>query len=457
MAQRRIDVVLASVKRLIRVGASANLLNLLQKQHPADLAAVLGELGERERQTAFNVLVERHPQARHGGLSELGPEIGATLLDDRSPEEIARLMQELESDDAAALIDYLPKDLSGAVLDLMRHKQDTEVENLLEYPEYTAGRIMNPNVFALPEELTVGEAIVELQQARDVEMVFYLYTVDDRRHLVGVTSLRRLLLVSPETPLKRIATTDVLSVRVETDQEEVARQVASYNLLAIPVVDLENKLVGVITVDDVIDVIKDEATEDIYRMAGVSTDDSVFSPPTSSLRKRLPWLYVNLVTAFLAVGVVKAFEGTISQVTALAVFMPMVAGMGGNAGMQTLAVIVRGIALGELNIGNSRKALFKEGLVGLGNGVGLGGAAALAAWVLQGDPWLGVILGLAMIINMFIAATAGTLVPLGLRAMKVDPALASSVFITTLTDVFGFLTFLGLGTVFLRYLGGGLP
>lgn len=456
MAQRRIDVVLASVKRLIRVGASANLLNLLQKQHPADLAAVLGELGERERQTAFNVLVERHPRHAMEGLSELGPEIGAALLDDRSPEEIARLMQELESDDAAALIDYLPKDLSGAVLDLMRHKQDTEVENLLEYPEYTAGRIMNPNVFALPEELTVGEAIVELQQARDVEMVFYLYTVDDRRHLVGVTSLRRLLLVSPETPLKRIATTDVLSVRVETDQEEVARQVASYNLLAIPVVDLENKLVGVITVDDVIDVIKDEATEDIYRMAGVSTDDSVFSPPTSSLRKRLPWLYVNLVTAFLAVGVVKAFEGTISQVTALAVFMPVVAGMGGNAGMQTLAVIVRGIALGELNIGNSRKALLKEGLVGLGNGVGLGGAAALAAWVLQGDPWLGVILGLAMVINMFIAATAGTLVPLGLRAMKVDPALASSVFITTLTDVFGFLAFLGLGTLFLRYLGGGL-
>lgn len=455
MAQRRIDVVLASVKRLIRVGASANLLNLLQKQHPADLAAVLGELGERERQTAFNVLVERHPRHAMEGLSELGPEIGATLLDDRSPEEIARLMQELESDDAAALIDYLPKDLSAAVLDLMRHKQDTEVENLLEYPEYTAGRIMNPNVFALPEELTVGEAIVELQQARDVEMVFYLYTVDDRRHLVGVTSLRRLLLVSPETPLKRIATTDVLSVRVETDQEEVARQVASYNLLAIPVVDLENKLVGVITVDDVIDVIKDEATEDIYRMAGVSTDDSVFSPPTASLRKRLPWLYVNLVTAFIAVAVVKAFESTISQATALAAFMPVVAGMGGNAGMQTLTVIVRGIALGELNIGNSRKALFKEGLVGLGNGVGLGLVAALAAWAVQGDPWLGMILGLAMVINMFIAATAGTLVPLGLRAMKVDPALASSVFITTLTDVFGFLAFLGLGTVFLQYLGGG--
>jgi magnesium transporter len=313
---------------------------------------------------------------------------------------------------------------------------------------------MNPNVFALPEELTVGEAIVELQQARDVEMVFYLYTVDERRHLVGVTSLRRLLLVAPETPLKRIAVGDVLSVRGDTDQEEVARLVASYNLLAIPVVDVQNKLVGVITVDDVIDVIKDEATEDIYRLAGVSSDDSVFSPPLSSLRKRLPWLYVNLVTAFMAAGVVKAFEGTISQVTALAVFMPIVAGMGGNAGTQTLTVIVRGIALGELNLGNSRKALFKEGLVGIGNGVGLGVVAAAGAWLLQGDGWMGLILGLAMVINMFIAATAGTLVPLGLRALKVDPALASSVFITTLTDVFGFFAFLGLATIFLRHLVG---
>ncbi len=455
MAQRRIDVVLASVKRLIRVGASANLLNLLQKQHPADLASVLGDLGERERQTAFNVLVERHPRHAMEGLSELGPEIGATLLDDRSPEEIARLMKELESDDAAALIDYLPKDLSSAVLDLMRHKQDTEVENLLEYPEYTAGRIMNPNVFALPEELTVGEAIVELQQARDVEMVFYLYTVDDRRHLVGVTSLRRLLLVAPETPLKRIATGELLSVRVDTDQEEVARQVASYNLLAIPVVDLENKLVGVITVDDVIDVIKDEATEDIYRLAGVSSDDSVFSSPQSSLRKRLPWLCINLVTAFFASAVVKLFESTIDQVTALAVFMPIVAGLGGNAGTQTLTVIVRGIALGELTAGNSRRALIKECMVGLGNGLTLGVVAALAAWLLQGNPWIGLILGAAMVMNMFVAATAGTLVPLGLRALKVDPALASSAFITPLTDMFGFFAFLGLATVFLRHLIAG--
>ena len=220
----------------------------------------------------------------------------------------------------------------------MRRRESGQVESLLEYGEQTAGRIMNPQVFALNEDLTVGEAITALQSSRDVEMVFYLYVVDARRHLVGVTSLRRLLLVSPETPLKRIMTPEVTSVRVDTDQEEVARQVASYNLLAVPVVDEENKLVGVVTVDDVIDVIKDEATEDLLRLAGVSGDERIATPAGEAIRKRLPWLGVNLVTAFVAASVVALFEGTIQQVTALAIFMPIVAGMGGNAATQTLTV-----------------------------------------------------------------------------------------------------------------------
>jgi magnesium transporter len=453
--QRRIDVVLDSVRRLLRIGATANLFNLLQKQHPADLAAVYGELQERDRKAAFAVVVERSPKLAMESAAELGPEMAAQLLADRPAEEIAKLIQEIPSDDAAALVDYLPEELSTAVLELMRPKESGQVGNLLEYPEKTAGRIMNPNVFALTEDLTVGEGISQLQSARDVEMVFYLYIVDARRHLVGVTSLRRLLLVSPETPLKRIMTPDVISVRVDTDQEEAARLVASYNLLAIPVVDEENKLVGVITVDDVIDVIKDEATEDIYRMAGVTSDERVATPPGESLTKRLPWLAVNLVTAFIAASVVSLFEHTIDQVVALAVFMPIVAGMGGNAGTQTLTVIVRGIALGELNWGNTRKALLKEALVGLGNGLVLGSVGALVVWLMKGNPVLGGVLGLAMVINMFIAATAGTLIPLGLRAMKVDPALASSVFITTFTDVAGFASFLGLATVFLKYLTTG--
>ncbi|HEX2339954.1 MAG TPA: magnesium transporter [Vicinamibacterales bacterium] len=452
MAQRRLDIVLDSVKRLLRIGATANLLNLLQKQYPADLAQLYAELPEKERRAAFSVLVERHARLAMEALAEMEPAAAAELLSDRPAEDIARLVQEIPTDDAATIIDHLPEELSAAVVELIKPKPGGGVGELLEYPEKTAGRIMNPNVFALREDMTAGEAITALQQARDVEMVFYLYVVDERRHLVGVVSLRRLLLVPPDTPLKRIMTTDLISVRADMDQEEVARQVASYNILAIPVVDEENKLVGVITVDDVIDVIKDEATEDVYRLAGVASDDRVFTRASDSLRRRLPWLLVNLATAFMAASVVAVFEPTISKVTALAIFMPIVAGMGGNAATQTLAVIVRGIALGELTWSNSRAALFKEVTVGLGNGVATGVVAAAVAWVTRGNAMLGMILGMAMIINMFVAAAAGTLIPLALRALKVDPALASSVFITTLTDVFGFLSFLGLGTIFLRYL-----
>ena len=452
VAPRRSDVVLDSVKRLLRIGATANLLNLLQKQHPADLAQIFGALLDTERSAVFALLVERQPKLAMETISEMGPEPGALLLTGRSAEDIAKLLHELPSDDAAALIDYLPEELSREVLELMRSKESGQVESLLEYGEQTAGRIMNPAVFALNEDLTVGEAITALQGSRDVEMVFYLYVVDVRRHLVGVTSLRRLLLVSPETPLKRIMTPDVISVRVDTDQEEVARQVASYNLLAVPVVDEENKLVGVVTVDDVIDVIKDEATEDLLRLAGVSGDERISTPAGEALRKRLPWLGVNLVTAFVAASVVALFEGTIEKVTALAVFMPIVAGMGGNAATQTLTVIVRGLALGELSWVNARKALAKEAVVGMGNGLVLGLIAAGVAWITKNDPMLGLLLGMAMVCNMFVAATAGTLVPLGLKAMKVDPALASSVFITTFTDVVGFASFLGFATIFLKYL-----
>ena len=453
MAQRKLDVVLDSVKRLQRMGATANLVNLLQKQHPADLAQLFSELTDKDRRAAFSVLAERNSRLAMEALSELGPEAGAAQLSDRSAEDIVRLTQELPTDDAAALIDYLPEDLSSAVLELIQKRPaGGDVGELLEYPERTAGRIMNPKVFALSEDMTAGEAITAVQSSRDVEVVFYLYIVDARRHLVGVASLRRLLLVPPSTPLKRIMTTDVISVRADMDQEEVARQVASYNLLAIPVVDEENKLAGVITVDDIIDVIKDEATEDVYRLAGVSSDDRVFTSPVESLRKRLPWLLVNLVTAFIAASIVSIFQGTIALLPILAVLMPVVAGMGGNAATQTLTVIVRGIALGELTWGNTRKALFKEALVGVGNGIACGLVGFVIVFALTRDPILGMVLGLAMVITMFVAATAGTVIPLILRALKVDPALASSVFITTMTDMFGFFSFLGLAQVFIRYL-----
>src|ERR671915_788905 len=245
MPQRKLDVVLDSVKRLLRMGATSNLINLLQKQHPADLAQLFSELPQKDRRSAFSLLVERNSRLGMEALSELGPEAGAALLAGRTPEEIVKLTQELPSDDAAAIIDYLPEELAAAVLELIQKRPaGGDVGELLDYPEQTAGRIMNPKVFALSEDMTAGEAITALQNSRDVEMVFYLYVIDARRHLVGVVSLRRLLLVSPSTPLKRIMTTDLISARVDMDQEEVARLVASYNLLAIPVVEEANKLAG---------------------------------------------------------------------------------------------------------------------------------------------------------------------------------------------------------------------
>ena len=450
--QRRIDVVFDSVKRLQRIGATANLINLLQKQHPADLADVFADLPDRNRRSVFDTLLDHNSRLAMESLAELEPDVAASMLVSHPPDRLARLFQDLPSDDAAALLDNLPEDLSTSVIELMRKKESGEVQHLLEYDDQTAGRIMNPNVFALSESLTVGEAIEELQRSREVEMVFYLYVVDTRRHLVGVVSLRRLLLVSPETPLKRVMTSDLISARVDTDQEEIAREVANYNLLAIPVVDEENKLVGIITVDDVIDVIKDEATEDILRLAGVSADEHVFTGPFESWRKRLPWLAANLVTATLAAMVVRQFQAAVEQVVALAALMTIVASMGGNAATQTLTVIVRGIALGELTWGNTRRVLGKEALVAIGNGLILGGLGAGIAWWLAGSPFLGGILALAMVINLIVAAVAATLIPIALRALKIDPALASSVFITTLTDVFGFLAFLGLASFFLGQL-----
>src|SRR5258705_10805517 len=438
MAQRKIDVVLDSVRRLMRIGATANLVNLLHKQHPADLAQVFTELGEKDRLASFSLLVERNSKLAMEALSELGPEGGAALLADRSPEEVARLLHDLPSDDAAAIIDNLPEPLSAAVLELIEKRPGDEVGELLEYDEQTAGRIMNPKVFALSEDMTAGEAITTPQGSRDVEMVFYLYIVDSRRPLVGLVSFARLRLVSPPTPLKRIMTTDLISVRTDTDQEEVARLVASYNLLAIPVVDEENKLVGVITVDDVIDVIKDEATEDVYRLAGVSSDERVFMPTSESLRKRFPWLLVNLATAFIAPPGRGLFPGPLRPMHVLAVFMPIVAGMGGNAATQTLTVIVRGIALGELTWANSRKALLKEGLVGLGNCVTLRLVPALVPHFTKGDAVLGLLLCAAMIINMFVAATAGTLGPLGLGGLSRGPGLCWCLVLTTMTGAGGF-------------------
>jgi magnesium transporter len=413
---QKLQTLLDTARKLIRRGAYPNLSKVVAKSHPADIAHLFRYLEPKEQRILFSLIED--PEAAASVLAELDPDTGAELLEQIDRETITAVLQEMPCDDAVELIRDMPEELAQEILGSMQEERSEEIEQLLQYDEETAGGIMSTEVFALGEDLTVGEAIAALQQAGDVEMVFYVYVVDDNGRLTGVLSLRQLLLKRPETRLEDIMETDVIRVATETDQEEVAQLVASCNLLAVPVVDPQNNLVGVITVDDVIDIIKEEATEDILRLAGVNTDDRVFNPPVVSAKKRAPWLVVNLVTAFLAALVVSRFETVISRFALLAVFMPIVPSMGGNAANQTLTVIVRGIALGELSW---RKA----------------------------NPWLGAVLALAMIGNLMVAAVVGTLIPLLLRRLSVDPALASSVLVTTATDVAGFLLFLGLGAAFL--------
>jgi magnesium transporter len=422
---------------------------MFSKAYPVDAARTLSQLSEAERARLFLFLLEDcEPSNVAAILSEMGSHEGLALLEQLEPSRIAALLSEMPADDATSLASRLPEPVAAEVLALMEAQPAAGVRELLEHEAQTAGRIMTPDFFALEEEVTVSEAITALQRrSEEFEMVFYLYVVDKRDHLVGVVSLRRLLTTPPSSQLRRIMATDVISARVDTDQEEVAKLVSEYNLLAVPVVDEEDRLVGIVTVDDVLDVVQEGATEDLLALAGVTAEERVSTKAARSLRLRAPWLLVNLTTAFLAASVVSRFESQIGALPALAVLMPIVAGMGGNAATQTLVVIIRGLALGELT-GLSR-ILLRQLIIGIGNGLinGLVAAAVVAAF--YNDFGLGIVLAMAMVINMIVAGVAGTLIPFFLRRLGVDPAVASSVFVTTCTDVAGFFSFLGLATLLL--------
>jgi magnesium transporter len=449
MHLERTRVVAGSVRKLLRRSAYSHVANLLVKLHPGDISNIMAELNERDQLSVFSVLMKSERELAAETLSSLGIDRSLNLLKSISPGEVAKVLQELETDDRADFIAALPDEIAEEVLEKMGLEESVEVQGLLQYEEETAGRIMTPNVFALHEDLSVAEAIHTIQTTQELEMVFYLYVTDDRNHLVGVASLRQLLTVAPSTPLKKVMTIDVIAVRTETDQEEVSRQVALYDLLAIPVVDHENKLVGMITVDDVIDVIKDEATEDILHLAGVEADDHIHAGAVSSVRKRLPWLAVNLVMALAAATIVAMYEPTIAAVPILAMFLPVVAGMGGNSGTQALTVTVRGLALGEISWKNTRSIVLKEMGVGIANGVVIGLLAGLMAFAWKGNYLLGAVLGGALITNIFVSGAIGALVPIVLRSLNVDPAIASGIFLHTLTDVVGFFTFLALAAALL--------
>jgi magnesium transporter len=443
------------VRKLLHRGARSHLARIFSKAYPVEVARLLSVLGSSERAQAFSILRAECPGEHVASvLTELSADISSALLEELDPKEIAELLSEMPADDATFLASRLSDPLAAEVLALMKAQPAAGVRELLEHQEQTAGRIMTPNYFALDEEITVAEAITAIQRrSEEFEMVFYIYVVDKRGHLVGVISLRKLLTTPGSQPLNRIMVPEVISVKTSADQKEVARLVAEYNLLAIPVVDDADRLVGIVTVDDVIDVLQDEAAEDLLALAGVTTEERVTTSAGRSLRLRAPWLLVNLVTAFLASFVVRQFEGSIGRLPTLAVLMPIVAGMGGNAATQTLTVIIRGMALGEMS--NIAGVTLKQFVVGVGNGLINGIVCALVVATFLNNVWLGIVIALAMLINMVVAAVTGTLLPVALKRIGIDPAVASSVFVTTCTDVSGFFSFLGLATLLMRFLAPG--
>jgi magnesium transporter len=359
----------------------------------------------------------------------------------------------LEIDDMLELVAGLPEERRAEVVAHLPAGRREELENAQRHPPSSAGRVMTTRFVALDEKLTAQQAIDRIRALGDeTGSIFYLYVVDDAGRLRGVVPLRRLVSAPPERSVAELMIPDPVSVRAGADQEQAAQLVARYDLLALPVVDAEERMLGVITVDDVIDVIHEEATEDMYLLAGLSEEDRVFTPALGSVRRRLPWMLANLATCFLAAWVVGLFERTLEQVVALAIFMPVVAGMGGNGGVQAVTVITRGIALGEIEFSTGLRAVGKELAVGLLIGLVTGLVTAGFAWLWQGSPWLGLALVLAMVVTLGVAGLSGAAVPLLLKALRLDPALGAGVIVTTFTDVFGFFSFLGIATLLLERL-----
>jgi len=435
------------VLRLLRRPHERPARRLIARLHPADLAAYAPFLTPSELTQLWGVLLE----LRLGGrtLRELdGDQRTAVLalLDDAA---IATMTGRLAAHDAADLLEALDEERRDAVLALLEPGFATQLGNLMRYGPTTAGGLMDPDVPRFFGDETVAATLERVRKLAGGRRLFYLYVVDERGHLLGIVSLWQLVSAGAEQTLREILSGDVVTVRVDTPEEELARDFARYDLLMMPVVDEQGRLAGAIGVDDVLDVLEDQATEDLYRLANLDVHEGLSTRPLRSVRLRLPWLLVNLGTAFLAAGVVSLFQETIAKYVVLAVFMPIVAGMGGNAGTQTLTVLVRGLALGEMDLRRASTVLGRQTLVGVINGVLTGLLLAVVALVWERDPTLAAVLAFAETINLTVAGFAGAAVPLALRRFGLDPALGSSIFVTTATDVSGFLAFLGTATLLL--------
>jgi magnesium transporter len=441
---------LSKLKEWISLNREFDIIDLFAELHPADIADLIDNLEEQEKIHLFSLLDVEKASDVIPELSDISRE---QILEDISDKKLAEIIDEMDSDDAADVIAELTEEQARAVLDVIEPEESEDLKELLKYDEESAGGIMQSELISVPETATVKDAVnAVINLSDEIENVYNVFVVNNENVLMGTIPLQKLIIAKRTDAITKPIDKSIPSVNADVDQEEVARMFEKYDLVALPVTDHDGHLLGRITIDDVVDVLEEETSEDIYRIAGLDEDDSIFNHPVESVKKRLPWLYLNLLTALVSALVIGFFEDTIKMMVALAVFMPVVAGLGGNAGSQTLTLIVRGLALGEVTFENSKKAIYKQLFVGIANGLAVGIVVGTIAYFWKGIPLLGIVLGLAMIINIFVGTLVGTLIPLSLKWLKSDPALGSHIFVTAFTDAFGFLSFLGLAAVFMKLL-----
>lgn len=442
-----VQTLVQSTRKLLREGDTAAALAFFSRMHPVDQGEVLVGLAGGPQKELLSTLA---PTETAAIVEHLKPEDLLRMCEAIEPLVLSQILDETSPDVAADILNDLPRARFAEIIEGMKAAEG--VLPLLQHPADTAGGLMTPALPVVPDHTTTAIALDRLRLlGPDAEEISAVFVVDDGGRLVGTLSITRLALSRPTAVVGDITDHEFISVRPETDQEESARLMERYNLNQLPVVNQDGRLMGVILAEDMVDVVEEEATEDMYRMAGMGRE-RVFGPLSQSLKRRLPWLYMNLATAFLAAMVISLFESIIIQVVALAVFLPVVAGQGGIGGTQTVTLVVRSMALGEVPRNAGLRLLWRELALGLANGILLGVVVGVIASAWKGSPMLGVVLGVAMMGNMVVAALAGAGVPLLLRRFKLDPAVSSAVFVTTFTDVIGFLLFLGLAATFINLL-----
>jgi magnesium transporter len=433
------------IARAIHVADAALLRAIVAELHEADLGDLIAALEPEDRVSLVELT---GADFDFSALNEVDDSVREEILEELEPETVAEGVRELESDDAVELLESLDEEDQEEILEKLPPLERDALERSLLYPENSAGRRMQTEFIAVPPDWTVGQAIDYMRDTPDLPGRFYeIYAVDKARHWQGAVSLDALLRSRRPVPLADLIDEDRRRVSVLDDQEEVARLFGKYNLVAAPVVDTTDRLVGVITIDDVVDVIEEEADEDLKALGGVTSHEELSDSVWTIAKGRFNWLLVNLATAFLASSVLGFFEGQLEKMVALAVLAPIVASQGGNAATQTMTVAVRALATRELGSNNAFRVVMREGLVGLVNGLAFAVITGIAAVAWFRIPALGVVIGLAIICNLVAGALGGILIPMVLERVRADPAVASGTFVTTITDVVGFFSFLGIATL----------